>query len=125
MAAPNYLIGFGERLVRTISLKQGGGEKAYPQTFDEALRVLASQWRSTDAAVASLPTLACPDGKSVISLTLHSSFLARSYYPSSFLGSIGLHAVGSRGRVVRSIGLQRNDSKRDGLPVPAPEIYVA
>ena len=60
MADPHYLIGFGQRLARPITLKQGGGPKRYPYSFEQARRRLAPQWKETSKRVASLPPLPVP-----------------------------------------------------------------
>jgi hypothetical protein len=64
--APNYLLGFGERLVKPFSLRTGGGPKHYPYSFEEARDRLAPEWAAVSDQIASLPNLACPSGRSVI-----------------------------------------------------------
>lgn len=123
MAGPNYLIGFGERLVRPISLKTGGGPKRFPYTFEEARTRLLPEWQRAARRIASLPDLACPSDKTVISVMLHPAFLARSYYPSNFLRDLDLHAIGSR---ARALPTKRNPRSRGSAkPQPAPELFVA
>jgi hypothetical protein len=70
MAAKNYLIGFGQRLSRPISLRTGGGETRYPWTFEEARQRLRPQWKKAEQGIAKLPKRACPGGQSVVSLVL-------------------------------------------------------
>ncbi len=121
MAEPNYLLGFGERLVRPITLKHGGGEKHYPYTFEEARARLTPQWKEVARDVSALPDAACPGGTSVVSLTLHPAFLARSYYPRHFFEGLGLRSLGSR---ARPMAPERNRKKAlSEKPEPAPEIF--
>ena len=71
--APNYLIGFGERLVRPVSIKTGGGPKNYPYTFEEARERLLPEWTAVSEHLSGLSRLACPSDQAVVSLTLHLS----------------------------------------------------
>jgi Subtilase family len=119
--APNYLIGFGERLVRPISIRTGGGPKHYPYSFDEARERLSPEWAAVSKDLTSLPTLACPSDQAVISVTLHPAFLARSYYPSHLLDHLGLRPVGSK---PRTLSVLRNIT-HDDKPQIAPELFVA
>src|SRR5947209_13699435 len=127
MATPNYLLGFGERLARTISIKKGGGEPRYPWTFDEARTRLAPQWKRVSRSVAALPSLACPGEQSVFSITLHPSFLARSHYPTSLLRDLNLRAIGSRARTLtKEEGKAVPDGDSEHSPLfHAPEFFVA
>lgn len=122
MTNHNYLIGFGERLVQPIEIKSGGGPKIYPYSFDQAKHRLTSQWQATESGIKALPELACPKNQTVISLTLHPAFLAKSYYPSNLLRDLDLQPVGSR---ARHIIPEKTTKKSKGGAEPAPEIFVA
>jgi hypothetical protein len=117
MASPNYLIGFGQRLVHPITLRTGGGDKAYPLSFEEARKRLTPLWAETLAAVGTLPEAACPNDEAVIAITLYPAFLARTYYPSNLLRDMGFRHMGSRVRPPASSHNQSGDA--------APEIFVA
>ncbi len=124
MASPiNYLIGRGETLVQPISLKSGGGEKAHPYTFDEAFSRLSPEMNIVQAAVEDLPRLACPNDEAVISLTLHPSYLAKSYHPTRLLNGLGLRQVGSRER--RVMPSKWTQKEAPSQPLVAPELFVA
>jgi hypothetical protein len=125
MAGPNYLLGFGERLTRSISIKKGGGAPRYPWTFDDARTALAPQWRSLSKSVAALPELACPEGQSVVSITLHPSFLARSYYPTDLLRELNLRPVGSRARTINVETKTPRDGRKPIPLIQAPQLFVA
>lgn len=119
---PRYLIGRGETLASQISLVTGGGEKKHPYTFAAAKRRLAPEVKRTAAALNSLPADACPNDEAVAILTLHPSYLAKSYFPEELLGSVGLRSIGSRAAQVRpgvTIGRQRERE------ITTVEIYAA
>jgi hypothetical protein len=125
MAGLNYLLGFGERLARPISIRKGGGAPRFPWTFDDARKKLAPQWRTLSESIAALPALACPEGQSVVSITLHPSFLARSHYPTDLLRELNLRPVGSR---ARTIGVETKTARAKKRQVPlfqAPQLFVA
>ena len=125
MAGPNYLIGFGQRLARPISIKSGGGDKTFPWTFDDARKRLAPRWKVMGAGIAELPELACPAGESVVALTLHPSFLARSYYPTNLLRDLNLRSMGSRAQKVLLDNSRNPAPLKDARPASAPELFIA
>ena len=62
MADPlNYLIGRGETLVSPIELASGGGQKAYPYSYGEAIARLSPSIEAMSEAIEELPSLACPN----------------------------------------------------------------
>lgn len=119
----NYLIGRGETLIQPIELASGGGEKAHPYTFDEALDRLTPELEVMAESIDRLPPLACPNDEAVISITLHPSYLAKSYHPSRLLSGLGLRQVGSReSRLMPSKWTQK---KPPTQPMIAPELFIA
>lgn len=92
----NWLIGQGESLVQRISLSTGGGEKAFPYSFDEAFQRLESALDTTASSLEALPSLACPNDEAVVGVTLNPAFLAKTYHPTNLLSAYGLRQVGSR-----------------------------
>src|SRR6478735_2370566 len=96
MATPNFLIGYGERLVDRISPPKGGGPKTPPYPFAEARARLIPMVQATAEELTALPDLACPNGQAVAVLTLHPQYLAKSFFPAALLQSAGLEAIGSR-----------------------------
>lgn len=95
---PNYLLGYGERLVEPVTVSKAGGPKKLPYTFDQARTWLLPRLRTAVQAIDGLSTQACPNDETVALLTLHPAFIAKSYYPDAFLRSFGLTPVGSRPR---------------------------
>src|SRR5262245_29121208 len=96
MPTPNFLIGYGERLVETIEPPPQGGPKQPPYTFSQAMNRLLPMVRHTAQELGALPDLACPNGQAVAVLTLHPQYLAKSYFPAALLQTAGLESVGSR-----------------------------
>ena len=126
MALPRYLIGGGERLSEEVSRPpRGSGDKAHPYTFAEARSRLAQQWATTSTAIGALPDLAKPDGQSVIAMTLHPSYLAKSYYPDNLLKALDLRHLGSRADHIRPSRLATKSSQDDERPLPAPLLYLS
>lgn len=125
MATARYLIGQGEKLSEEIARPpRGMGDKAHPYTFTEARQRLTTQWQKTGASLRSLPGLACPEGDAAVEITLHPSYLAKSYYPGHLLRDLGLFHLGSRAahvvpdKVVSSRAIERS------LAQPAPVLYL-
>ncbi|MFS2014510.1 S8 family peptidase [Azospirillum sp. CT11-132] len=78
----------------------------------------------------SLPPRACPGGQAVISLTLHPTYLAKSYYPDKLLEALDLRHVGSRAVHLipeRTTGAKAQAAAALGKakPQPAPQYYLA
>src|SRR5690554_6855856 len=91
-----FLIGHGEKLVKKVKANTGHGDKAHPYSFHDNVKRLAPQMRRMIEEVDSLPDGACPDDEVVVALTLHPTYLARSYHPAPMFEEIGLRQVGSR-----------------------------
>lgn len=130
----NYLIGFGERLVQPVSIVSGGGAKKHPYTFENARQRLAPQLAATLRSVSALPSKACPNDEAVVAVTLHPTYLAKSYFPENLLRATGLRAVGSRAvHIIPHVRMERAGGSRAAvrgegdrrLPEPAPELFVA
>lgn len=71
----------------------------------------------------SLPRAAKPRGESVFLVTLHPSYLAKSYYPEKLLYATGLRDLGSKERVItprKAIGKGKQDK-----PLATSCLYVA
>lgn len=119
----NYLIGQGETLSQPLSLKSGGDGKKHPYTFDEAFKRLAPEMDQVAYEVSTLPDLACPNDQTVISITLHPTYLAKSYYPTKLLKAVGLRQVGSREtKIMPSAWTQKTAPDK---PMVAPELFIA
>lgn len=120
--APNYLLGYGERLAESVDIKFGGGEKKAPYPFSEARARLSVMAANTTAELKDLPDDACPGDEAVVSLTLHPEYLAKSYYPAGLLRAAGLRPVGSRARTVAPEKRSRN---RQSIEAVTTQLFVA
>ena len=118
----NFLLGYGERLVRDIPPPPLVAEKVHPYELAEAKSVLVPQALAVAEALSQLPELACPEDRAVALLTLHPTYLAKSYYPSRLLRYLGLEAVGSRGREVEP--RKHTGATGPGLQ-PTAELFIA
>lgn len=79
----NYLLGYGERLTEQILASKGGGEKTHPYTFSEARARLTPRVTEVSLSLDALPPAACPRDEAVAAITLHPTYLAKSYFPWS------------------------------------------
>lgn len=100
MNQPKYLIGNGESLVSNVTQNTGSGDKVHPYEFDERAQILTPVLEQVLKTIEELPSSACPDNEAVIAMTLHPSYLARSYSPTGMLRELGLRQVGSREEIV-------------------------
>lgn len=97
----NFLLGYGERLTAKIPAPGGGGPKSHPYTFSEAQARIQPKLEHLVKEIGQLPDEACPNEQVVAVLTLHPSYMAKSYFPDELLGAVGLRHVGSRRRLIR------------------------
>jgi len=126
MADPkNYLLGYGERLTATIDPPRRRPEKANTYTFAESKARLAPRIREAATEIMDLPASACPHNESIAAVTIHPSYLAKSYFPRGLFDTIGVHAVGSRPRqIVPEKGAKRPSKREAPIPSPTAEIFV-
>ncbi len=116
--AKNFLLGHGERLTEAVRIKRGHGSKKHPYLFSEAKERLLPRVNAAIRDIDGLSATACPEGCSVVALTMHPAYLAKTYYPTSLLRAVDLQAVGSRPRrvapekVVQSPGSKASESRK-------------
>lgn len=126
MASPRYLIGQGEKLSEEIARPpRGMGDKAHPYSFSEARRRLAPQWTKAAASIDALPKLALPCGQAALEVTLHPSYLAKSYYPSNLIRELGLLHLGSRAVHIVPNKVVAARAEESGKAQPAPVLFLA
>lgn len=99
--ATRYLIGNGEKLTMPVKVKRGPSPKARPYSLGEAVSVLVPQIDATNQHFATLPDAACPDDLAVARVTLHPTFIAKSFFPDALLKEAGIASVGSRNVRIR------------------------
>jgi len=118
----NLLIGYGERLASDIAAPLGGAPKRHPYTFAEARQRLSPKVKDTAKVLDGLPDEVCPRDQSVALVTLHPTYLAKSYYPAELLKSYGLEAIGSR---AREVSPEKWTKKKPPESAISSELYVA
>jgi hypothetical protein len=118
----NFLIGYGERLASDIAAPAGGAPKAHPYSFAEARRRLAPKVKNTVKELARLPDELCPKDQTVALVTLHPTYLSKTYYPAELLKTYGLETVGSRSRQVSP---HKWTKKKPPASAVTSELFVA
>ncbi len=96
----NFLIGYGERLATDMAAPLGGAPKKHPYSFAESRARLSPMVKSTVKVLDALPDEVCPKDQAVALVTLHPTYLAKSYYPAELLKAYGLETIGSRSREI-------------------------
>lgn len=96
----NFIIGYGERLASDLAAPVAGGPKAHPYTFAEARKRLAPMVKAAVKELAELPKEVCPKDETVALVTLHPTYLAKTYYPAELLRAYALETIGSRPREI-------------------------
>jgi len=96
MSQTNFLIGRGELLTHDIKGPKRKLGKPEVYSFAQAAQRLTSQFSATATALDTLPPQACPGDFGVARLTMNPSYLARSFFPTAMLRTVGLESVGSR-----------------------------
>lgn len=127
--AKNYLLGYGERLTEPLPAPKRPMEKKDPYSFTEARTRLAPRIQGAAQAVAELPREACPHDESVLAITIHPAYLAKSFFPTELLRSVGLEAVGSKPRqVIPDKGAKKPTKKqaerKDQPASPTTDLFV-
>ena len=96
MSQTNFLIGRGELLTHDIKGPKRMPGKAEVYTLAQAVQRLTPQFSATTSALDTLGQLACPGDFGVARLTMNPSYIARSFFPSTMLRTVGLESIGSR-----------------------------
>jgi hypothetical protein len=122
MAKANYLLGRAEKLVDRIPAPKIKPDKAHPYTLDRAKERLVPKLQATAAELEKLPGKACPNNEAVALLTLHPTYLAKSYFPDDLLEAANLRAVGSRQRIVSPDAWAIKNPPKEALTA---ELFVA
>ncbi len=124
-ALARFLIGHGERLTEPVSPPRGGGGAPSPYEPSEARARLAPQFCHASEKALRLPAAACPDGRVVSVMTLHPSFVAKSYFPKGLLQAAGFKSLGSRPRkIVPELNMHQttdSDGARKYTPRPGSD----
>ena len=123
MATRNLLLGGGEKLTAKAEIKRGGGDKKMPYSLSEVRAALTGSLETVEMKLKAVAREAKPRGEGVFEVTLHPSFLARSYYPSKLLDEVGLRDMGSK--EVTLVPRKAIEARLDGKPHATASIFVA
>lgn len=118
----NFIIGYGERLASDLAAPISGGPKAHPYTFAEARKRLGPKVKTAVGELESLPPEVCPRDQAVALVTLHPTYLAKTYYPTELLRAYHLETVGSR---PREISPEKWARKNPPVSAVTSELFVA
>lgn len=97
----NFLLGYGYRLTKPVTIRSGGGIKNPPYDFGTARHRVKDMLEETNKMFSELPAQACPREQVVAKLTLHPRYISRSDFPKRLLDSVGLRSIGSRPQIVK------------------------
>lgn len=118
----NFLIGYGERLATDLAAPTGGAPKKHPYSFGEARRRLSPKVKSAAKEMSTLENEVCPGDQAVALVTLHPTYLAKTYYPADLLKTYGLDTVGSR---AREVSPEKWTRKKPPESAVTSELFVA
>ena len=118
----NYLIGYGERLASDMAAPIGGAPKKHPYTFSEAHKRLMPRIHTAFDELSQLPDEVCPGDQAVALVTLHPTYVAKSYYPAELLRTYRLETIGSRSRAVSP---EKSTRKKPVESAVTSELFVA
>jgi hypothetical protein len=118
----NFLIGYGERLASDMAAPVAGAAKKHPYSFAEARQYLAPKVKDAARKLDALPDDLCPKDQTVALVTLHPTYLAKSYYPAELLKTYGLETIGSR---AREVSPRKWTKKKPPESAVTSELFVA
>ena len=118
----NFLIAYGERLATDLAAPTGGVPKKHPYSFGEARRRLSPKVKSAAKEMSTLENEVCPGDQAVALVTLHPTYLAKTYYPADLLKTYGLDTVGSR---AREVSPEKWTRKKPPESAVTSELFVA
>jgi hypothetical protein len=118
----NFLLGYGARLTKPVTVRTGGDIKNPPYDFGTAQKRVKNMLSGTVRIFSELPALACPNDQVVAKITLHPRYISKSDFPKQLLDSVGLRSVGSRPQIVKPEcwGIEQHDES-----ALSEELFVA
>lgn len=121
MTKRNFLLGKGERLAEDIRVGSAPVTKLSPYTFVEAKQRLAPMLKTVATEIDNLPADACPDDMAVATITMNPEYIAKSYFPSDLLRTVGLAPIGSRARTIKP---EKKSGDREPEEAFTTELFV-
>jgi len=121
MNQTNFLIGRGHLLTHDIDPPRRKPSKKEVYSLTEAVERLAPEFNRTASFLNDLPEEACPADLGVARLMMNPSYIARSFFPTKMLRSVGLESVGSR-----TVSVTPDKWTKKGAPRPSTttELFV-
>lgn len=115
-----FLFGHGEALTSKLNPPRITPHKAHPyNTLDEVVSRLLPEALKTSEVIASLGDEYCPNDESVFRLTLHPSYISKSYFPSLLFNRLNLKTMGSK-----SVKITPQKWTKKGVPEPLSSIEI-
>lgn len=96
VAKMNFMIGRGELLTSSVTIKSSSFKTKFPYSLEEAVSRLEPQFVECSSVIDTLPAEACPYDLAVELFTLNPDFLAKSYYPIELFKTLRVEAIGSK-----------------------------
>lgn len=118
----NFLFGYGERLTERIPPPRLNPDKAHPYSFAQARERLLPQLEVAAKDTKAARDLTCPGDQTVLALTLHPTYLAKSYYPTKLLSALSMEPIGSKSRVLQVASKPPTSTSRSKKPAAAPRV---
>ena len=98
---PNFLLGRGERLTKSVGFHSGFGASEPPYQWGGRRAHIVTQLRSLSEYFKKLPAAACPLDQVVSIVELHPQYYSRSAFPEALLRASGLRLVGSMPTMIK------------------------
>jgi hypothetical protein len=122
VANRNYLIGKAEQLTYRVPPPKINPQSEPLYTWEEVLGRITPQLQVVARQQEALSESTAPASLAVTRLTVHPSYIAKSFYPSGFMRELGVVPVGSKPTRVTPDKWTRKSEPTDA---PTTEIYVA
>jgi hypothetical protein len=123
MSERNLLLSGGEKLASRAEIVRGSGDKKRPYSIQEVRDALLEPLRNIEERLEQVASDAKPRGEGVFELTLHPTYLARSYYPADLLNATGLRDLGSKEKAITPRKV--TEERLAGKPHSTASLFVA
>lgn len=123
MPERNLLLSGGEKLASKAQIVRGSGDKKKPYSIAEVRQALLAPLRNIEEKLGLISADAKPRGEGVFELTLHPTYLARTYYPADFLRATGLRDLGSKEKTI--VPRKVTEQRLAGKPHSTASLFVA
>lgn len=123
MSDRNLLLSGGERLASKAEIVRSGGGKKKPYAIADVRQALLPPLLEIEQKLSRVSGPAKPRGEGVFELTLHPTFLAKTYYPADLLRASGLRDLGSKEKTI--IPRKVTERRLEGKPHATASLFVA